>query len=62
MRNTIDPCYNTTHPLAMAEELDTTETVDLEFALALTRDGACRGILIGEWIKSEGLQNRVGSE
>jgi hypothetical protein len=37
MGNTIDPCDHTTHPLAAPEKLDTTEALDLKFALALAR-------------------------
>jgi len=55
MRDAIDPCNNATHPLAPAEELDPTETLDYQLALALTCDGACGRILIRERIKSEGL-------
>jgi hypothetical protein len=55
MRDAVDPCYNATHPLAPAEELDPTETLDYQLALALTCDGACGRILVRERIKSEGL-------
>lgn len=51
MRNTIDPCDHATHPLAAAEKLDTTETLDLELARTRTRGR----ILVSERIEGEGL-------
>lgn len=59
LRNTIDPCYDATHPLAPAKELDPTETLDDQLALPLTCDRACGRILVCKRIESKGLQART---
>jgi hypothetical protein len=56
MRNAVYPCNHTTHPLAAPEKLDTTETLDLDLALALARPRAGGQIvLVRERVKSEGV-------
>jgi hypothetical protein len=59
LRNAINPCYNATHPLAPAKELDPTDTLDDQLTLALTCDRACGRILVCKRIESKGLQART---
>ncbi len=56
LRDTIDPCYDATHPLAPAKKLDPTETLDDQLTLALTRDRASGRILVRKRIESKGLR------